>query len=93
MSPRKSEFTERINVFFTPEQLERIKAEADTIRDSLKNEMLERDTEELAAGQYIVRWTSIISNRFDSTSFKKAYGDLYKSFTKQSTSRRFTISA
>jgi predicted DNA binding CopG/RHH family protein len=29
MSPRKSEFTERINVFFTPEQLERIKAEAD----------------------------------------------------------------
>ena len=31
MSPRKSEFTERINVFFTPEQLERIKAEADKL--------------------------------------------------------------
>ncbi len=29
MSPRKSEFTERINVFFTPEQLERIKTEAE----------------------------------------------------------------
>ena len=29
MSPRKSEFTERINVFFTPDQLERIKAEAE----------------------------------------------------------------
>lgn len=29
MSPRKSEFTERINVFFTPKQLERIKEEAD----------------------------------------------------------------
>ena len=28
MSPRKKEFTERINVFFTPEQLEQIKAEA-----------------------------------------------------------------
>lgn len=29
MSPRKSEFTERINVFFTPEQLERIKTDAE----------------------------------------------------------------
>lgn len=29
MSQRKSEFTERINVFFTPEQLERIKTEAE----------------------------------------------------------------
>lgn len=73
--------------------MEEAKAEVEALRDSIKAEMLERDTEELTAGQYIVRWTSIISNRFDSTSFKKAYGDLYKSFTKQSTSRRFTISA
>lgn len=73
--------------------MEEAKAEVEALRDSIKAEMLERDTEELAAGQYIVRWTSIISNRFDSTSFKKAYGDLYKSFTKQSTFRRFTISA
>ena len=31
MPPRKTEFTERINVFFTPEQLERIKSEADKL--------------------------------------------------------------
>ena len=31
MSPKKEQFTERINVFFTPEQLERIKAEADKL--------------------------------------------------------------
>ena len=29
MSPREKEFTERINVFFTPEQLAQVKAEAD----------------------------------------------------------------
>lgn len=29
MSPRKKEYTERINVFFTPEQLKQVKAEAD----------------------------------------------------------------
>ena len=73
--------------------IEEAKAEAEAIRDSIKQEMLERETEELTAGQYIVRYTNVISNRFDTTSFKKTYGDLYKAFTKQSASRRFTISA
>ena len=73
--------------------IEEAKAEAEAIRDSIKQEMLERDTEELTAGQYIVRWTSVLSNRYDTTAFKKTYGDLYKAFTKQSQSRRFTISA
>ena len=74
------------------EMIEELKTEADTIRDSIKTEMLEREAEELQAGQYIVRWTSVLSNRFDTTSFKKVYGDLYKAFTKQSASRRFSIS-
>jgi len=74
------------------ELIEEAKAEAEAIRDEIKTEMLNRNTEELAAGQYIVRWTAILSNRFDTTGFKKVYGDLYKAFTKQSASRRFTIS-
>ena len=72
--------------------MEEAKAEADAIRDSIKAEMLEREVDELTAGAYIIRWTSVISNRFDTTGFKKVYGDLYKAFTKQSTSRRFSIS-
>ncbi len=73
--------------------MEEAKAQAETLRDEIKAEMLLRDTEELMAGQYIVRWTSVLSNRFDSTAFKKVYADLYKAFTKQTASRRFTISA
>ena len=68
-------------------------AEAEALRDEIKAEMMERETEEMVAGQYIVRWTSVLTNRFDSTSFKKVYGDLYKAFTKKSASRRFTITA
>ena len=74
------------------ELIEEAKAEAETIRDEIKNEMLNRNAEELSAGQYIVRWTSVLSNRFDTTGFKKLYGDLYKAYTKQISSRRFTIS-
>ena len=68
-------------------------AAAEELRDSIKNEMLERETEEMIVGAYIVRWTSVLSNRFDSTAFKKLHGDLYKTFTKQIASRRFTITA
>ena len=68
------------------------KAKADAIRDALKEEMMERGLEEMEAGTYIVRYTNIISNRFDSTTFKRLYADLYKDLTKQTTSRRFTVS-
>lgn len=71
--------------------LEEVKVEAEAIRDEIKQEMMARDTEELEAGQYIVRWTSILSNRFDTTAFKKVMPDVYKAYTKQISSRRFSI--
>ena len=74
------------------ELIEEAKAEAEALRDEIKAEMLSRNTEEMSVGQYIVRFTSILSNRFDTTGFKRAYGELYKEFTKQTASRRFTIS-
>ena len=72
--------------------MEELKAEADTIRNSIKAEMEAREVEELFAGQYIVRYTSVLSNRFDSTAFKKVMPEIYKAYTKQVSSRRFTIS-
>ena len=86
------EITSKIEALKELEALiEEAKTEAETLRDEIKAEMLNRDTEEMEAGQYIVRWTSVLSQRFDTTGFKKAYGDLYKDFTKQIASRRFSI--
>lgn len=73
------------------ELLEEVKAEAESVRDEIKQEMMAQDTEELEAGQYIIRWTSVLSNRFDTTAFKKVMPDVYKAYTKQVASRRFTI--
>ena len=75
------------------ELIEEAKAEAETLRDAIKQEMLNRNTEELTAGQYIVRWTSVLSQRFDSTAFKKVMPEIYKAYTKQVSSKRFSISA
>ena len=72
--------------------MEEAKAEAEALRDEIKAEMAREDIEEMEVGQYIIRWTSVLSNRFDTTGFKRAYADLYKQYTKQTASRRFTIS-
>ena len=73
------------------EVIREAQAEAEAIKDAIKAEMLAQDTEELEAGAFIVRWTSVLTNRFDSTAFKKEHNDLYKQFTKQIASKRFSI--
>ena len=71
--------------------IEEAKAEAEALRDEIKAEMLSRNTEEMEAGQYIVRWTPVLTQRFDTTAFKKVMPDVYKAYTKQVSSRRFSI--
>ena len=71
--------------------LEEAQTEVEALRDCIKAQMLEKGTEELQAGTYIIRWTSVLSNRFDSTAFKREHADLYKEFTKQVASKRFSI--
>lgn len=66
-------------------------AEIESLKDSIKQEMDRRNIEELEAGQYIVRYTTVLTQRFDSTAFKRALPEIYKGYLKQSTSRRFSI--
>lgn len=72
--------------------VEEMKVQADTIRNEIKAEMESRELEEMIAGQYIIRYTAVLSNRFDTTAFKKVMPEIYKAYTKQVSSRRFTIS-
>ena len=66
-------------------------AEIESLKDCIKKEMDARGVEEIEAGQYIARLTTVLSNRFDTTSFKKEHGEMYKLYTKQTISRRFSI--
>ena len=86
------EITSKIEALKDLESLiEEAKAEAEALRDEIKAEMLSRNTEEMEAGQYIVRWTSVLTQRFDTTAFKKVMPEVYKEYTKQVSSRRFSI--
>lgn len=75
------------------ELIEGAKAEAEALRDAIKQEMLTREVDTLMAGQYIVRYTAVLSQRLDTSALKRALPEICKAYTKQISSRRFTISA
>lgn len=72
--------------------LDEAKEMVEGLTDQIKQEMLNRETEELVAGKYIVRWSTFFKSAFDSSAFKQAHADLYNQFTKTTTQRRFTVS-
>lgn len=66
-------------------------AEIDALKDSIKKEMDSRSVEELEAGQYIARFTTVISNRLDTSALKRENPVMYNRYIKQTASRRFSI--
>ena len=68
---------------FTAMQAE-LEAQIDSLKDELKEYMKAENVDELLGenGEHAV-WRKVISNRFDSTAFKKSeWGELYNEFTK-----------
>lgn len=74
------------------EQQKALEQEIGSLKEEIKKDLEAKGTEELQVGIFIIRFTSVLSSRFDTKRFKEQYGDLYNQFTKQTASRRFTIS-
>jgi len=66
-------------------------AEITSLEDRIKSEMTARNTEEMTVDVFKVRWTTVTSQRFDSTAFKVTYGELYSQYSKPTTTRRFSV--
>lgn len=72
---------------------EEVAAMVESIKDEIKRHMDAMGAETLEAGQYIARFTTVQSSRFDTKRFKNEIGeDVYKRFCRETLSRRFTIS-
>ena len=64
--------------------IEEAKMEAENLRNEIKGEMLIRETDVMVVGRYVVRWTSVLTHRFDNAAFKKAMAimaDICKTIT------------
>ena len=58
-------------------------AEADGIKDELKAEMNNRNTEEMTVDVFKIRYKTVKSNRFDTNAFKSTHIELYSQYIKQ----------
>lgn len=73
--------------------LDEVKATIAALQDDIKDYMTETGVDEvLTESGHKATWREVISNRFQSTEFKKIHGDLYKAFTKPTVTKRFTFS-
>lgn len=76
-------------------ELERQKAELEKaieeLKAEIKAEMKSKDVKELNTGLYVIRFKEVITNRFDSKTFKMDYTELYNEYLKAAVSKRFSI--
>lgn len=68
-----------------------IESQIESLKDQIKADMTEKELDEMTVGGYTVRYKDVESSRFDTANFKKAYAELYKQFSKLTTSKRFSI--
>ena len=69
-----------------------LKGMIEAIEDQIKQHMTEQGIEEMEVGTHMVRYTTVLSQRFDQTTFKKKLPELYTAYLKQSESKRFSVS-
>ena len=58
-------------------------------KDEIKAAMGEKEA--LQAGEYKISWKNVTSSRLDTAALKQALPEIAARFTKESTTRRFTI--
>ena len=70
------------------QELDELRKEKETL---VKKVLDEAGVEEMKIGAFTVRFTNIVRNNFNTSAFKKKYLELYNSFIKQSSYRKFSI--
>ena len=60
-------------------------------KDRIKTAMVEAGEETLSGTGWIASWKTITSSRLDTAALKKAMPEVYETFSKASTTTRFTL--
>ena len=73
------------------EQMKSLQQQVDKLKEEIKADMEVKKQEEIKAGNHVVRFKTIVTNRLDSKALQSSLPDGYKQFVKQTESRRFTV--
>ena len=72
-------------------QQKELEDQAEAIRAEIKADLEAKGEDEHNTGCFIIRWKEIISRRLDSKALKAALPDVFAAYSKESSSRRFSI--
>lgn len=70
---------------------EQLKKEVELLKQQAIEYLSENGIDEVATADGKITYREVVSNRFDSTLFKKDFMDIYKEYTRQTSSMRFTL--
>ena len=70
---------------------EQLDAEIKSLEDAIKQHMTEHDLDTLITTDTKITWKVVTANRIDTTALKKQLPDVAAVFTKEITTRRFTV--
>lgn len=73
------------------EQKKQLEKQIEAVKDEIKADMDRKGLEEQRTGEHIIRFATVVINRFDSKAFKNGHESLYKKYIKATECRRFTI--
>lgn len=68
-----------------------LNSEIESIQDEIKAHMTAEQVDTLTGTNWKITWKEVVSKRFDSTAFKKAMPELAEQYTKETRSKRFSL--
>ena len=71
--------------------IKELEAEDDALKQEMIREMDSLQVDELAAGEYTIRYTLVESSRLDTAKLKAAQPEIFDAYTKKTTSTRFQV--
>ena len=70
---------------------EQLKKEVEQLKAQAIEYLAEHGVDEVTTSEGKVTYREVLSKRFDTTSFKKDFMDVYEEYTRQTSSMRFTL--
>jgi predicted phage-related endonuclease len=72
-------------------EIKQLEEQADALKQTMIRELDARQTEEVTAGEFTIRWNLYESSRLDTAKLKAEHAELYATYSKNVTSTRFSV--
>jgi len=73
--------------------IEELENKVSEIKTNITAEMEAQQAQEISVDIFKIKYIDVVSKRFNTTEFKQTHTDLYEQYLKESTCKRFTITA